>query len=137
MKIYILEETGSRVVVPPMIFLNWNDGYKELVKRYEKAKDLLDVSEEYSTNYEFVSPNDWLDEGNYCEADIKSLYWDDEYNWKLGSYDVPVEKELINKLIDKFTDLAKRGILLTDSAKQEVLLYQIIGVIASAMKGDE
>lgn len=134
MKIYILEETGSRVVVPPMVFLNWNDGYKELVKRYEKAKDLMDISEENSTNYEFISPDDWLDEGNYCEADINSLYWDDEYNWKLGSYDVPVEKELINKLIDKFTDLAKRGVLLIDGAKQEALLYQIIGVITSTVR---
>ena len=133
MKIYILEETNSRVVVPPMVFLSWDEGYKELVKRYEKTKDLLDISEENGTNYEFVSPDAWLDEGNYCEADINSLYWDIEYNWKLASYDVPVEKELFNKLIDKFTDLAKRDVLLVDGAKQETLLYQIIGVITSLM----
>lgn len=137
MKIYILEETNSRVVVPPMVFLNWNEGYKELVKRYEKAKDLLNITEENCDNYEYVSPDDWLDEGNFCEANINSLYWDDEYDWKLGSYEVPVERELVNKLIDRFTDLAKKGVLLIDGAKQEALFYQIIGVIASVMKGDE
>lgn len=87
-----------------------------------------------------IDPND-VDNDNRCnifkchEIDLK-LGWETEYNNKLnikdGKSNVESQKEYIsiNKLINTFEDMAKRGTLLArGGVSQQDLLVQIIGTI--------
>ena len=42
MKVYVLEEKNTRESVLPMVFTTWDEGYKELTKRYERTKKRLE-----------------------------------------------------------------------------------------------
>lgn len=47
-----------------------------------------------------------------------------------GRNNMSIKEEVnVNKLIEKFTDMANRGTLLTGEVSQEDLLIQIIGII--------